>query len=68
MLLGVPIALRQSVRSPGLVLLGDLGVVRRGLDSGVTELVLTDIQVGALGPMEMSGVVRIQPPRPPCGL
>ncbi len=46
-LLRVPVGLRQGVRSPGLVLLGDLGVDRGGLDAGVAELLLNHLQVGA---------------------
>jgi hypothetical protein len=50
--LRVPVGLRQGVHSPGLVLLGNLGVDRRGLDAGVAELLLDDFRVGAPGPVE----------------
>jgi len=43
----VPKGFRQSFGSPGLVFLGDLGVDRGGLDAGVAELLLDDLQVGA---------------------
>jgi len=52
-LLRVPKGLRQSFGSPGLVLLGDLRLHRRGLDAGVAELLLDDFQVGAAGPIQM---------------
>jgi hypothetical protein len=45
--LRVPVGPRQGVRSPGLVLLGDLRVDRGGLDAGVAELLLDDLQVVA---------------------
>jgi site-specific DNA recombinase len=55
-LLRVPKGLRQSFGSPRFVLLGHLGVDRRGLDAGVAELLLDDFKVGAAGPVEVRGV------------
>jgi hypothetical protein len=48
-LLRVPKGLRQSVRSLELVLLGHPGVDRRGLDPGVPELLLDDLEVSGIG-------------------
>jgi hypothetical protein len=59
--LRVPVGLRQGVHSPGLVLFGNLGIDRRGLDAAVAALLLDHFQGGAAGPIEMGGVVRIQP-------
>jgi hypothetical protein len=58
-LLRVPKGLRQRFGSPGLVLLGHLGVDGGRLDAGVAELLLDDFQFGAAGPKQMGGVVRI---------
>jgi hypothetical protein len=52
--LRVPVGLRQGVRGPRLVLLGDFGVDRSGLDAGVAELLLDNFKVAPAGPPDGS--------------
>ncbi len=54
--LRLPEHVGQGVRCPNLVLFGHLGVDGRGLDAGVAELLLDDLQVAPAGPVEVSGV------------
>jgi hypothetical protein len=55
-LLRVPKGLRQGVGGLELVLLGHLRVDRRGLDAGVAELLLDDLQIVAACSVQVGGL------------
>jgi hypothetical protein len=55
-LLRVPKKRRQAIRGAKLVLLGDLGVDRRGLPVGMATLLLDELKVGTAGPVQVRHV------------